>query len=145
MINRYMSTAISTIPLYLAKSGVKTPISSPPFETVIAVTETIEEYPFWVICCSFSDSLYSKSRLTPITIGIIPIKPRINEGTAKASKAARDDITTSIIIPKNCPAITLCANSPGIANSKIKINVSSIFDAINAPIPVPKRPIKSVK
>lgn len=43
----------------------------------------------------------SKSLLMPMTIGIIPIKPIANGGTANANNAANEEITTSSIMPKN--------------------------------------------
>ena len=96
-------------------------------------------------CFSVSDvSRNSKILLIPMTIGIIPIKPKTNGGTASESNAANDEIATSIIIPRNCPTITFLANSLGVANNKIRINVSSILEAMNAVTPTPRRPIKSV-
>lgn len=91
-------------------------MSSPPLEIVIPVTERIDTFLTLPFCFSESKvSRDSKSLLIPIAIGIIPKKPRINAGTAKASKAANEEIITSTIIPRNCPVITLRANSPGVA------------------------------
>ena len=74
-----------------------------------------------------------------MTIGIIPIKASSNDGKANAINAANDEIMTSIIIPRNCPMITLCAKSPGVTNNKIKINISSILEETKAATPIPKK------
>ncbi len=137
-----MSKLNSTIPLYFAKSGVNTPMSSPPFDTVTAATERNDKYPFCAYA-SASFSLYSNSLFTPIIMGIIPRKPMANGGMAKDSNTASDDTATRIIIPRNCPTVTFRADNPGVMNNIIRINVSSILEAINAVIPIPISPIKS--
>ena len=109
-INNIIINVTSFTALYRAKSGVKTPMSSPPFDTVIAVTERNDKYPFLLDCFSVSDlSRNSKSLFIPMIIGIVPMKPMTTGGTANARKAAEEEITTSKIIPRNCSMITLHA------------------------------------
>jgi len=125
--------------LYFAKSGVNTPISSPPLEIVIAVTERKDRYSFFVALIVSGFPRNFVSLLIPIIIGMKPIRPIAKAGIAKASKAANDEITTSNTIPRNCPIITFLARRLGIENNIIKMKVSSILVATNAPIPTPKR------
>ena len=132
--------------LYLANSGVKTAISSPPLDTVISVTEKTDKYLSLLNCSSSSDfSLASASFFIPMTIGIIPINPIIHWGTANVSRTAKEEITTSKMIPRNCPITTLRTKRPGVINNNIKTKVSSILEATNAVTPMLKRAAKSVK
>ena len=125
---------------------MKTPISSPPFDSVVAITERNDIFAFFLFCISVSGfSLDSKSFFMPMATGVIPINPRTNVYTANVINAANEEIMTSITIPRNCPTITLGAKSSGVTNNKIRINVSLILEATKAAIPIPKIVIKSVK
>jgi hypothetical protein len=129
----------SVTALYFAKSGVNTPISSPPLEIVIVATERKDRYSFFIAWFVSGILRNFDSFLIPIIIGMKPIRPITNGGMAKASKAANDEITTSNTIPRNCPMITFLARRLGVENKSIKMKVSSILVATKAPIPIPKR------
>jgi hypothetical protein len=139
MRNIEIRTDTSATVLYFAKSGVNTPISSPPLEIVMAVTERKDRYSFFMARIVSGFPRKFVSLLIPIIIGMKPIRPITNAGIAKASKAADDEITTSNTIPRNCPIITFLVRRLGIENNSINTKVSSILVATKALIPTPKR------
>ena len=144
-IKRITRIVTSAGVLYFAKSGVNTPMSSPPLDMVTADTKRNDKCSVFKNCFFFiGASCNSNNLLIPRIIGINPIKPITNKGTAKVRNAANDEIITRTSIPRNCPRIILCTNRPGVENNNIRIKVSSMLEATKAVVPVARRLAKSV-
>ena len=99
--------------LYFAKSGVNTPMSSPPFDVVMAETVSKGRNPrllfpsTFLLCLGIlSVPRYSINLLIPIPMGMSPNNEMKMDGNTKAISDPNALMIINTLIPKNWPLKT---------------------------------------